>query len=533
MSSRSRSRSPAKTAAAAPAGPTTAATATATATKPSAKPAADTAELISRMSLRGKDNTEEEDLNNSSGYAEEDTNNGYGDAEEENGYGDAAEEVQGEEHVADDQVEAAPPAVTGLYEPDFTTGEIDVTLADPNGTVHVVLKFEQMGLSDQILKGVYEMNYNAPSNVQKIALPLLLADPPTNMIAQSRSGTGKTAAFALTMLARCDPNINAPQAICLANARELAVQIESVIRALGKHTSLQTALAVPGGIPPGKRITEQIVVGTPGTVQELMKKRRLDFGNIRVVVLDEADAMVDAQNLGAQSAEIVKGIHMRSRPQMLLFSATFPDRVKRFAASFAPRANLLALALEEVNVTAIHQFFVKVRGDEDKYKTLDNLYGALTVGQSIIFMQRKVTAYAIANRMQEDGHAVSVLTGDDEPQVRDQTMQDFREGKSKVLIATNVLARGIDVPQINLVVNYDLPVHGTGQPDYEAYMHRIGRTGRFGREGVSVNLVDSQRSMDIQNSIAATYMLDIKELAAGPDADLDELMDMLKKVKFE
>ncbi|KAI9189416.1 RNA helicase required for poly(A+) mRNA export [Blastocladiella emersonii ATCC 22665] len=449
-------------------------------------------------------------------------------ATEEAAAADAAEESSDEEEEEDDEAagSGAPALGPGLHE-DFSTDEIVVTLANGStGPIEVAHKFEDLSLPEPLLKGIYDANFNAPSVIQKKALPLLLKNPPVNMIAQSRSGTGKTAAFVLTMLTRINTQQRAPQAICLANTRELAIQIVEVVKLLGVHTGATVCMAVKDGVARGQRVTDPIVVGTPGTLVDLIRRKQLDVSAIKVMVLDEADAMLDQQNLGEQSRMLRKFV--RNDVQVLLFSATFPDKVKSFAASFAPGANLLMLPRDEVNVKAIHQFYVDIASPAEKFQKLSDLYGLLTVGQSIIFVQRKVTARDVAKRMTDEGHAVSVITGEDEPSVRDQTMDAFRSGRAKVLIATNVLARGIDVPQVNLVVNYDMPVDQNNRPDHEAYMHRIGRTGRFGREGVSVNFIDSPQARDVQNLVIRQYSLTIEGM---PD-DFDEMEKMLKKCRI-
>ncbi|KAJ3365613.1 RNA helicase required for poly(A+) mRNA export [Allomyces javanicus] len=420
------------------------------------------------------------------------------------------------------------PKATGLYE-EFESHEIEVTLANDSHAATAATTFEALGLAPELLKGLYAMNFTKPSKVQERALPLLLRDPPTNLIAQSQSGTGKTAAFALTMLSRIDYTAtNAPpQAVCMTNTRELALQIVKVVREMGQFTPVKVCMAVKDEVPRGAKVTDHIVIGTPGTILDLNRKRQLDFKNVKVLVLDEADAMLDAQNLGEQSRRVRQV--MPKTAQVLLFSATFPDHVKSFATAFAPSANMIVLKREEVKVEAIKQFYLRVKGDKvAKFEKLSDLYGLLTVGQSIIFTQTKATAMDVAKRMQAEGHQVSMITGDLLPADRDQVMADFRSGKSKVLIATNVLARGIDVPQINLVVNYDLPVDEAGRPDLEVYVHRIGRTGRFGRSGVSINFIDGERAMSIQNKIVAHYAMQVTEM---PD-DFEAMEKMLRDFKF-
>lgn len=422
---------------------------------------------------------------------------------------------------------------TGLYE-QFSSSEIEVRLAnpreDPNSPLYSVTRFEDLDLSPELLRGLYAMNFTKPSKIQEKALPLLLSDPPTNLIAQSQSGTGKTAAFTLTMLKRADPSLPCTQAVCIANTRELAKQIAEVLLQMSVHTDLKVGVAVKeesGQHRSARRtkMTDHIVVGTPGTLLDMARKHVMDFSSVRVLVFDEADAILDAQNLMEQAQGVRKLVHPQA--QILLFSATFPEKVKLFAQRFAPRANMLILRREEVKVEAIKQFFMRVNADKKCLK-LSDLYGLLTVGQSIIFVKTRRSAYEVHAFMAQEGHQVSVLTGNDTPTQRDAVMEEFRKGKSKVLVSTDVLSRGIDVPQINLVVNYDMPVEENGQPDFEAYVHRIGRTGRFGRSGVSINFIDSERAERMQNEITGSYGMSVMEMPP----DLEVMEKMLKQFRF-
>lgn len=200
---------------------------------------------------------------------------------------------------------------------------------------------------------------------------------------------------------------------------------------------------------------------------------------------------------------------LRSRPQVVLFSATFPDHVRLFATKFAPEANEISLKREDLSVDAIKQFYMDCDNEEHKYETLCNIYDMLTVSQSIIFCKRRDSADEIARRMVAMGHSVVSLHGKMTPEERDRVMDDFRRGDFKVLITTNVLARGIDISQVSLVINYDLPLDQMGQVDFEAYLHRIGRTGRFGRTGVSIILIDSKKSWDQMREIERHFEREI------------------------
>ncbi|KAI0330254.1 DEAD-domain-containing protein [Cubamyces sp. BRFM 1775] len=428
-------------------------------------------------------------------------------------------------------------AVTDLIKSTF---EVSVTLADqqadPNSPLYSAKTFEELGLHQDLLKGIYDMGFSKPSKIQERALPLLLSNPPQNMIGQSQSGTGKTAAFVLTMLSRVDFSINKPQALCLAPSRELARQIMSVVVAMGKFTPVQTEYAIRDNLPKGaSNITAQIIVGTPGTMTDLIRRKVLDVSEVKVFVLDEADNMLDKDGLGEQTLR-VKNMLPKNRPvQIILFSATFPDHVRNFAAKFAPNANKIELQRNELSVDNIRQFYMDCRNEEHKYEVLVSLYSLLTIGQSIIFCQHRHTADRISQRMTAEGHKVASLHGAKDAAERDAIIDNFREGKEKVLITTNVIARGIDILQVNMVVNYDLPLmnerdhYGNkedARPDIETYIHRIGRTGRFGRKGISINFVHDKATWQQMEQIEKATGKQIIRIETN---DLDAMEEQMKK----
>lgn len=308
-----------------------------------------------------------------------------------------------------------------------------------------------------LLKGIYGMHFSRPSKIQESALPLILSDPPQNLIAQSQSGTGKTAAFSLNILKRIDvstPELQkTPQALVLAPTRELARQIQGVIQTMGTFIEgLKVGLAVPvEQSQRGQKIEAAVVVGTPGTSTDMAKRRLLDTRGIKICVLDEADNMLEA-SMGEQ-CQRMKTV-LPKNIQILLFSATWPDHVIRFAQTFAPNANEMTLPQAEQSVEGIKQLYMDCATDEEKYEVLVKLYGLMTIGQSVIFVKTRATAMQIMQRMTKEGHDCISLTGELSPSERDQVIDRFRSGQAKVLLATNVLARGIDVESVSLVVNY-------------------------------------------------------------------------------
>lgn len=406
--------------------------------------------------------------------------------------------------------------------------EVQVKLADiqadPNSPLYSVKSFEELGLKEELLKGLYAMKFNKPSKIQEKALPLLLQNPPTNMIGQSQSGTGKTAAFSLTMLSRVDESVQGVQAICLAPARELARQTMEVVQTMSKFTNIKCKLLVPGSYANTDTFDEQIIVGTPGTVQDLVKRKRLSVNNLKVFVLDEADNMLESQGLADQCIRIKK--FLPKTTQLVLFSATFPTEVRKFAEKVVPNANSLELKQEELSVDGIKQLYMDCDSEDHKFEVLCGLYGLLTVGSSIIFTKTKKTADKLYTLMRQEGHTVSVLHGLMDHDERDRLIDDFREGRTKVLVSTNVLARGIDIATVSMVVNYDLPTDINGNPDPSTYLHRIGRTGRFGRQGVSISFIHDQKSFQILDYIRDYFKV---EMTRVPTNDWDEVEKIVKK----
>ncbi|XP_064896674.1 ATP-dependent RNA helicase DDX25 isoform X3 [Columba livia] len=336
------------------------------------------------------------------------------------------------------------------------------------------------------------MGFNRPSKIQETALPIMLAYPPQNLIAQSQSGTGKTAAFVLAMLSRVNAAEKSPQCLCLAPTYELALQIGRVIETIGRFCAdVRVTYAVRGNrVVPGTTPAEQIVIGTPGTMLDwCFKKKLVDVKKIKLFVLDEADIMIDTQGLSSQSIRIQRALPKGC--QMLLFSATFKESVRAFAVQIVANPIVIKLREEELTLSNIRQYFFVCRGREEKYQALCNIYGSVTIGQAMIFCPTRRSADWLALEMSQDGHRVAVLTAELTVAQRADVIQRFRDGKEKVLIATNVCARGIDVQQVTVVVNFSLPMDQKNQPDFETYLHRIGRTGRFGKRGIAFSMVES------------------------------------------
>uniref|UniRef100_A0A646QG28 RNA helicase n=1 Tax=Hemiscolopendra marginata TaxID=943146 RepID=A0A646QG28_9MYRI len=402
-----------------------------------------------------------------------------------------------------------------------STHDIEIQRKDPNSPLYSVKSFEELHLRPNLLKGVYAMGFNSPSKIQETALPTLLADPPQNMIAQSQSGTGKTAAFVLAMLSRVDSSKPYPQVLCLSPTYELALQTGNVAKQMAQFCpDIKIRYAVRGEeVPRGEKLKEHIIIGTPGKVLDwTIKFKFFDIKLVRVFVLDEADVMIATQGHQDQSIRIHKNLDKDC--QMMLFSATYDSQVMNFAEAIIHYPVIIRLRREEESLENIKQFYVVCKNMEEKYTALDNIYGVISIGQAMIFCHTRKTAQWLVEKMVKQGHAVALLSGDLTVEQRIAVLDRFRKGTEKVLITTNVCARGIDVEQVTVVVNFDIPTDAKMTPDFETYLHRIGRTGRFGKAGIAINMVDGPKSRALLKQIEDHFGREILKLDAE---DVDEI----------
>ncbi|OII72830.1 Dbp5p-like EIF4a-1-family RNA SFII helicase [Cryptosporidium ubiquitum] len=424
------------------------------------------------------------------------------------------------------------------------SSSISVQTVDPKAQLYSAKDWSDLNLSPDLLKGIYNKGFNRPSKIQAAALPLIFSSP-MNLIAQAHNGSGKTATFALAMLGKVDTKIIHPQCMCLCPTRELARQNQDVVNELGKFTGITTWLVVAQGDKYDKTIGSQIIICTPGKMQDFLKKRSFPTEFMKLMVIDEADEMIDHRNMMASQVGQIRKF-FRQNLQILLFSATYHEEVRLFAEKIVPNANKINVKKEELTLNTIQQFYVICNDDADKLSFLSDLYACMSIGQSIIFVNTRKTAFSIAENMRKDGHAISVICGTQtnsgekmDHEVRDQVMDSFRSGESKVLIATDVLSRGIDVPQVTLVINFDIPIRfnstnsiGIGndslstEVDNETYLHRIGRTGRFGLNGISINFILPHQLSLIQQ-IKDYYNCNIQLI----EKDLENLEQILKSLR--
>ncbi|XP_030500928.2 DEAD-box ATP-dependent RNA helicase 38 [Cannabis sativa] len=380
--------------------------------------------------------------------------------------------------------------------------------------------FEELELRAELIKGLYvEMRFQKPSKIQAISLPMILTPPHKDLIAQAHNGSGKTTCFVLGMLSRVDPQLKAPQAICICPTRELAIQNLEVLLKMGKYSGISSECAIPmdstNYIPINKRppVSAQIVIGTPGTIKKWMSAKKLGVSNVKILVFDEADHMLAEDGFKDDSLRIKKDID-RSSPhcQVLLFSATFNETVKNFVSKIVKDYNQLFVKKEDLSLASVKQYKVYCPDEMTKIQIIKERIFDLgeNIGQRIIFVRTRNSASMLHKQLVDDGYAVTTIQGANTPEVRDKIIKEFKDGLTQVLITTDLLARGFDQQQVNLVINYDLPIkYDTQEPDYEVYLHRIGRAGRFGRKGAVFNLICGDRDEATMRKIELYFQSEV------------------------
>jgi translation initiation factor 4A len=364
--------------------------------------------------------------------------------------------------------------------------------------------FDGMEIPEELLRGIYAYGFEKPSAIQQRAIkPTMLG---RDLIAQAQSGTGKTATFAIGTLAKLDPKLRECQSLILAPTRELAQQIQKVVIALGDYMELQVHACVGGTAVRDDIRTLQggvhVVVGTPGRVYDMINRRALRLDSIRQFFLDEADEML-SRGFKDQIYDIFK--FLPESVQVCLFSATMPLDVLEVTQRFMRDPVRILVKKDELTLEGIKQFYIAVEREEWKLDTLCDLYETLTITQAIIYCNTRRKVDWLQEQMQERDFTVSCMHGDMDQRERDIIMREFRSGSSRVLITTDLLARGIDVQQVSLVINFDLPTNR------ENYIHRIGRSGRFGRKGVAINFL-TEGDVRYLRDIEQFYQTEITEM---------------------
>ena len=347
------------------------------------------------------------------------------------------------------------------------------------------MKFDELNIDERILRAIEDMGFEETSPIQTQAIPAVCEG--IDVVGQAQTGTGKTAAYTIPMLMKIDPQIKKPQAIVLGPTRELAVQVAEEIRKLAKYMSDIKVLPVYGGQEIVRQIKSlktgvQIIVGTPGRVMDHMRRKTVKFDNINMVILDEADEMLD---MGfREDMETILTETPEDR-QTVMFSATMPKAIMDIARNFQKDARIIKVVRKELTVSNIEQFYYEVR-PKNKTEVLCRLIDIYNPRLSVVFCNTKRQVDELISELKGRGYFADGIHGDMKQQQRDRVMDDFRSGKVDILIATDVAARGIDVDDVDMVFNYDIP------QDEEYYVHRIGRTGRAGRSGMALSFISGK-----------------------------------------
>ena len=374
--------------------------------------------------------------------------------------------------------------------------------------------FDEMSLNDGLLRGIYGHGFEKPSQIQQKGI--VPVKEGRDILAQAQSGTGKTGTFCIGALSRMDPSLKVPQVLVMVPTRELAQQIETVAKALSLHLGISIYCAVGGTeLHHDLRALQggaQFIIGTPGRIYDLMNRKSysgstaaLPRNNIRVLVMDEADQMLE--NKFREQVMCILELGFPKETQVALFSATMPPEVIEVANKLLSNPVRILVPPEEVTLVGIQQYSVPLQKDEWKFDALCDIYSQLNINQAIIYCNKRQRVEWLADKMASQQFPVSYIHGEMEVGERKRRMAEFRNGSCRVLISTDLLARGIDVQQVSLVINFELP------SQKENYIHRIGRSGRFGRKGVAINLIGPDEITMIKEieSHYATKIIDLPE----------------------
>jgi superfamily II DNA/RNA helicase len=361
----------------------------------------------------------------------------------------------------------------------------------------------ELELNDSILKGIYSYGYEKPSPIQRVGIKPIKDGK--DIVIQSHSGTGKTATFIIGLLHRINSEVEETQSIIISNTRELAVQTHSVFTQLSKYTTIKCNLCIGGDLQykySSEYIKDHVIIGTPGRISDLLNKNIISSNSLKLIIVDEADDV-----LSSSFRKQVKRIFQKipTNCQVVLVSATIPTEMSElFDSLMKPDFLSILVKDDELTLDGIIQYYVNL-DEEYKLDALIDLYKYLSIGQAIVYCNKKNKADDLKYALLENNFSVSVLHGDMMQKDREDIMKEFRSGTTRILITTDILSRGIDIQQVSLVINFDMPKYP------QTYIHRIGRSGRFGRKGSAINFI-TKKERNILNFIQKMYNTEIKPL---------------------
>lgn len=369
-----------------------------------------------------------------------------------------------------------------------------------------IKEWDSLNLKDDLLRGIYRYGFEKPTPIQSTSiLPII---EKKDVIAQARSGTGKTGSFTIGALQRIDVSKNTTQVLMLAPTHELVKQISLVVSNIGNAMNGLLVKTLVGGTSVMEDSIElrnnppHIIVGTPGRVYDMIRRKNINMNSIELFILDEADEML-SKGFKEQIYDIFKNFN--NDVQVAIFSATMQEDVLTLTNKFMRDPVKIILKPEELTLECIQQYFVALPGDNDKFETLKDLFSFLQISQCIIYVNTIKRVNDLYEAMKKEGFPVCHIHSSMDKTERDKTFQQFRTGSSRVLISSGITARGIDIQQVSVVINFDIT------RDVDTYLHAIGRSGRYGRKGLAINFVTKQ-DLDQMRKIERHYGISIKEL---------------------
>ena len=364
--------------------------------------------------------------------------------------------------------------------------------------------FDDLNLTDNLLRGIYSYGFENPSPIQGKAIPIM--NEKKDLIAQAQSGTGKTGAFSIGVLNNIDVTNDSTQVIIVNPTHELANQNYNVIKELSNFMdcSVQTVI---GGTSVKKcqedlNKNPKIVVGTPGRILDMIEKRYLLTEKLKVLVFDEADEIL-SYGFKENIYNIIKYIPRDT--QICIFSATMPDDVLELTNKFMNKPEKILVNKENLTLEGIVQFYINVKVNDWKFDVLTDIYETINLSQCIIYINSRNKLMEVNDRLKKMGYPVECIHGELSGDLRKSIMDDFKSGKLRILLSTDLLSRGIDIQQLSLVINYDLP------REKETYIHRIGRSGRYGRKGTAINFI-TDHDIEKIDELKTFYNTSIEEL---------------------
>jgi translation initiation factor 4A len=375
-----------------------------------------------------------------------------------------------------------------------------------NNDLKTYEKWDELDLKEELLRGIYGYGFESPSQIQKIAIKPIIDKK--DVIAQAQSGTGKTGTFTISSLQRIDITEKNTQVMILAPTHELVKQIAFVVENIGSAMDGLVVKTLVGGTSVNEDIKQlkenvpHVVVGSTGRVNDMIRRRHLQTNHIKLFILDEADEMLSG-GFKEQVYQIFQ--NLSSEAQIAIFSATLPPYILEMTDKFMNNPVKITMEPEKLNLEGIEQFYLALNDDNEKYDTLKKLFDFLTVNQSIIYVNSVQRVEDLYNAMVADGYSVVSIHSSMKREEREKSFKDFRTGTYRVLISSNVTSRGIDIQQVSIVINFDIP------RSVNTYLHRIGRSGRWGRKGTAINFITRQ-DIGYMKRIESHYKSTIQEL---------------------